>query len=73
MYENEEKLPRRGNLIYLKGRYRGTKRQRRVRHDYKRKAKKMRLEKERKSYKFSAVVETGFEITRPQSVACKSW
>jgi hypothetical protein len=73
MYENEEKLPRRGNLIYLKGRFGGTKRRNRERHDYNRKAKKMGMEKQRKSHKFSAVVETGFEITRPQSVACKSW
>jgi hypothetical protein len=39
MYENEKKLPRRGNLIYLKGRFRGIKRQKRERHDYKQKGK----------------------------------
>ena len=39
MYENERKLPRRGNLIYLKGRFRRIKRQKRERHDCKQKGK----------------------------------
>jgi hypothetical protein len=63
MYENEKQLPRRGKLNYLKGRFKRIKRQKRERHDYKQKAKKINMEKERKFYKISAVLGTWFKIT----------
>jgi hypothetical protein len=72
MYENERKLPWRGNLIYLKERFGRIKRKKIEKRVCKQKDKENENGKIEKVLEVFAVVGTGFKITRTKSVACKS-